>query len=69
MKRPPALKIEPNGFEQFTIENAQGVMISLSSAPTSTIPQLIEKQWGYYNNKVYFVIDGVLKEFAVSSTA
>ena len=69
MKRPPVLKIDPSGFEQWAIENAQQRIAILDSAPTAAIPQIREGDIAYFNNKIYLVIDGVLKEFSVSSTA
>ena len=69
MRSKPGLKTEPDGFERWVEQNAQQRIIILDSAPTAAIPQIRESDLGYYSNKVYFMIGGVLKEFSVSSTA
>ena len=60
---------EANSTYNFIFDNAMGNLIILDSAPTAAIPILTENQLGYFNNKVYLVTSGVLKEFVVASTA
>jgi len=60
---------KPNSFANHVIENAIGPILKLDSAPTAAIPQLEGDQIGYFNNKIYLVIEGVLKEFSISNTA
>ena len=69
MIRQAGKPIAPGSFEEHTVENAQQRLQVLDSAPTAAKPLITEGNWGYFNNKVYFVIDGTLKEFSVSSTA
>ena len=69
MIRQAGKPIAPGSFEEHTVENAQQRLQVLDSAPTAANPLITEGNWGYFNNKVYFVIDGTLKEFSVSSTA
>ena len=69
MIRKPDLNSEPNGFEQFVYDNAQQRIQILDAAPTAAEPLIKEGNFGYFNNKIYWVINGTLKEFAVSSTA
>ena len=49
--------------------NALGKINILDVAPTSTTNSVPEGEAGYFSNKVYLTIGGVLKEFSVSSTA
>ena len=58
-----------DSFENHVIQNALGKVRILDAAPTSTTNSVPEGEAGYFNNKVYLTIGGVLKEFAVSSTA
>lgn len=69
MIRQPGRPVQPSGFEQHVYDNAQQRIIILDSAPTAAEPIISEGNFGYYSNKVYWMINGVLKEFSVSSTA
>lgn len=69
MIRQAGKPIAPGSFEEHTVENAQQKIQVLDSAPTASEPLISEGNIGYFNNKVYLMIDGVLKEFSVSSTA
>lgn len=65
----PGLSVEVGGFEDWTYTNAQQKVQILDSAPTAAIPLIQENTIGYFNNKIYFVFGGVLKEVALSNTA
>ena len=69
MRRQAGRAYLQDGFENHTYENAQQRINILDSAPTAAEPLISEGELGYFNNKIYWMISGVLKEFAVSSTA
>ena len=68
MKTKPAFPVSQNSFEQWTYDNAQQKIVILTSAPTAAVPQIREGDIGYFNNVLYFVVGGILKQVSVSST-
>jgi len=68
MQKQSGRSYSQDGFEKHVYDNAQQRIQILSSAPTAAEPLITEGNIGYYNNKIYWMIDGTLKEFAVSST-
>lgn len=51
------------------IDGALGKLSILTEAPTQDENSVSEGEGAYYNNKIYFKLGGVLKEFSVTSTA
>ena len=65
----PPLSNDLQNVVERLIREAQGNVLILTSAPTAAQPILTENQRGYFNNKIYQVLNGTLYEQAVTATA
>lgn len=68
MIRKAGLTVEPGGFEEHTYRNAQQKVQILDSTPSAAEPLISEGNKGYFNNKIYEMIGGVLYEYSVTPT-
>lgn len=60
---------QPDSPVSKIIRDAAGKTQILDAAPTAAANPIPEGERGYFNNKMYETVGGVLKEWAVSNTA